>query len=89
MNANTEDTQVDNPTKSAVAESTGSTESKPPTLPTKKSKPQSTKKTLEEVLNLIPKLQDVIFDPLPIPNTRDAQLHILDGVDLMDPYALL
>jgi hypothetical protein len=67
---------------------TQSAESKPPAHPTKKSKPQATKKTLEEVLNLIPKLQDVIFDPLPIPNTRNAQLRIPNGVDLMDPYAL-
>jgi hypothetical protein len=30
----------------------------------------------------------VIFDPLPIPNTRNAELRIPDSVDIMDPYAL-
>ena len=46
------------------------------------------KKTLDEILALIPDTKDVVFDPLPLPNRRKAELRIPEGVDCTDPYAL-
>jgi hypothetical protein len=53
-----------------------------------RTKPKAKKKTLDEILALIPDLKNVIFDPLPLPNRRKAELRIPDGVDRTNPYAL-
>jgi hypothetical protein len=71
----------------ASREATKMTESsKAIPLPMKATKSKT--KTLDEILALILDLKNVVFDPLPLPNRRKAELRIPEGVDYTDPYAL-
>ncbi len=79
MRTDVEDTQIDNKAEFIKIE--------PPSQFTK-SKPHRTKKTFEEVLTLISKLENVIFGSLSIPTTRKAGIRVPDDIDLMDPYSL-
>ena len=59
-----------------------------PISTTKPTKPQGKKEKIEDILSLIPPHETVIFDPLPVPNRRTAQLCLPSNIDILDPYAV-
>jgi hypothetical protein len=63
-------------------------ESRPPAPAPKKPNGKQKKRTLIKIMEAIPNVKDVKFDPLDTSTKREAILRIPPNIDMEDPYAL-